>query len=69
MTAPRVSLRTVRAATSAMIQNESVTRERVEQLEAWATSAGEQMAALARSHAAFTSMGFWARLRWLMRGH
>jgi hypothetical protein len=69
MTPPRVSLRKVRSAAAVALQNETVTRERVDQLEAWATSAGEQMAALARSHAAFTSMGFWARLRWLMRGH
>lgn len=59
--APKSSLRSVRGVAAAALDNEQITRQRVEQLETWAQLASLHMAN-------FTQMGFWARLRWLTTG-
>lgn len=68
---PKTSLRNVRQTAAASLQNEQITRHRVEQLEAWAGAVGPSVEALQQAtadHMDFISMGFLDRLRWLCRG-
>lgn len=78
-TPKKVSLRNVRAATAASLQNERATRSRVDHLESWAgamTASVEdtqkQVDAtthIVGQHMDFMQMPFLTRLRWLIFGN
>jgi hypothetical protein len=75
---PKVSLRNVRAAAAASLQNERATRQRVEHLESWAGATAQHVESLEKQidatthvvgqHMDFLQMPFMARLRWLFSG-
>ena len=53
---------------SAALQNERLTRERVERLETHARVADRRIDVLELARNAFDERGFWGRLRWLLLG-
>ena len=53
---------------SVAIQNERLTRERVERLETHARVADRRIDVLELARNAFDERGFWGRLRWLLLG-
>ena len=61
---PKSSLRAVRSVTAAVVNDEQVTRGRVDRLEAWARAS----ATITAGHMDFIQMGLGARLRWVMTG-
>jgi hypothetical protein len=64
---PKTSLRAVRSVASASLQNEQVTRQRVDKLEAWAGHVARIVSPML-DRDAYLNSGLWARLRWLVLG-
>lgn len=71
---PKTSLRTVRAVTDANLQNELVTRQRVDRLESWAGATHlvieESQRDLKRvdQQRVLLASSLWSRLKWLVVG-
>lgn len=61
------SLRNVRHVSDAALQNEQVTRKRVDKLEEWAGAVARTMSPVLDERE-YLNSGIWARLRWLVLG-
>lgn len=63
----KTSLRAVRSVSSAALQNEQVTRKRVDALEQWAGAVANTVSPLIDLRD-YLDSGIWARARWLVLG-
>jgi hypothetical protein len=66
-TAGKVSLRNVRTATAAALENEKLTRQRVDDLEAYAHVSAQHLTEMQAEREALRA-GVVARLRWFLTG-